>query len=328
MQADESIYCQQITGPLFYGTLFYPQSETEFLHAVMILPGSSGSTPDAMAQHLASYGYMVLALKYFGAEGLPAHLEGISLRYFTDAITWLRSEALVKAFSITLLGYSRGGELSLLLGSMFPTLIDGIIAYVPSSCVCGGFPHPNRAAWLHQNKPIVPFLKGVSSSDANLTEAEDLRLAMEGGKIPFHQDSEQDPCAVVDLFMARQNSQKDAAYTAIQVEHIRCPLMVISGQDDKIWPSSLYAKQIAERLDENESTIPRKFLDYPQAGHGIISPFDKAIHHPIGKFWCSLGGTPEGNQVAYENAWKETFAFLDLIRTTVDATHVAPAPTE
>lgn len=328
MEPDAGIYREQICGPLFYGTLFFPQSETGTLHAVVILPGSSGSTPDAMAQHIASYGYLVLALKYFGAEGLPEHLEGISLKYFTDAITWLRREALVKAFSITLLGYSRGGELSLLLASMFPTLIDGIIAYVPSSHVCGGFPHPNRPAWLHHNKSITPFLKGLSNDDLSLTEADDLRLAIEEGKIAFHQNTENDPYSVVDLFLARQQNQKDAAHSLIPVENISCPLLVVSGQDDKIWPSSLYAKEIAERLDENESTIVRKFLDFPHAGHGIISPYDKPIYHSVGKFWCALGGTSEGNQLAYESAWHETFAFLDMIKTTIDAAYLTPVPTE
>jgi dienelactone hydrolase len=328
MEPDAKIYREQINGPLFYGTLFYPQSETGSLHAIVILPGSSGSIPDAMAQHIASYGYLVLALRYFGSEGLPKYLEGISLKYFTDAITWLRGEAVVKAFSITLLGYSRGGELSLLLGSMFPTLVDGIIAYVPSSNVCGGFPHPNRPTWLHHNKPTTPFLKGLSNDDPTLTEADDLRLATEEKKIEFHQNTETDPYLVVDLFLARQQNQKDAPYTAIQVENIRCPLLVVSGQDDKIWPSSLYAKQIAERLNENESTIVRKFLDFPNAGHGIIAPYDKPIYHPVGHFWCVLGGTPEGNQLAYEKAWQETFAFLELIKTTVEVTYLAPVPTK
>ncbi len=147
-------------------------------------------------------------------------------------------------------------------------------------------------------------------------------------KIAFHQNTENDPYSLVDLFLARQRNQKDAVHTAIQVENIRCPLLVVSGQDDKIWPSSLYAKQIAERLNENASTIVRKFLDFPHAGHGIISPYDKPIYHPVGKFWCALGGTPEGNQLAYENAWHETFTFLDLIKTTVDAAYLTPVPTE
>ncbi len=317
MESVSKIYRENISGPAFYGTLFYPDSETGTLHAVVILPGSSGSTPDSMAQHLASYGYLVLALKYFGSDGLPANLEKIPLSYFTDAINWLRGEAPAKAYSITLLGYSRGGELSLLLASQFPELVDGVIAYVPSSHVCGGFPHPNQPAWVHNNKAITPYLKGLSNDDPFLTEADDLRMATDEGKITFHQNTESDPYSVVDLFLARQQSQKDADHAAIQVENIRCPLLVISGQEDKIWPSSLYAKQIAERLDENESTILRKFIDFPDAGHGIIAPYDKPIYHPVGKFWCALGGTPEGNQLAYEKAWQETFAFLNLIIESV-----------
>lgn len=323
MESDDRIYREQIKDKKFQGTLLYPKSETASLHAIVILPGSSGSTPDAMAQHMASYGYLVLALKYFGSEGLPAHLDNIPLNYFTDAITWLRNESLVKAFSITLLGYSRGGELSLLLGSMFPTLVDGIIAYVPSSYICGGFPYPNRPAWTLNNKPITPFLKGLSSSEPSLTEADDLRLATEEGMIPAHQNIESDPYCVADLFTAREQHQKYASLATIPVENIRCPLMVVSGQEDKIWPSSHYARQIAERLEENDSPIIRKFLDFPSAGHGIMAPFDKPIYHPVGKFWCTLGGTPEGNRQAYENAWMETFAFLEVIKTSVEQVNLS-----
>lgn len=322
MEADGIIYREQINGPLFYGNLFYPQSETGTLHAIVILPGSNGSTPDEMAQHLASYGYLVLALRYFGAEGLPEHLEGISLKYFTDTIAWLRQEAKMKAYSVTLLGYSRGGELSLLLASMFPTLVDGVIAYVPCSRICGGFPYINRPAWLHQGKPMIPFVKGFSNGDSSLTEADDLQIATEEGKIPYHQNTENDPYSLVDLFLERHSNEKEAELLAIPVENIRCPLLVVSGKDDKIWPSSFYAREIAERLNANESSIVRKFLDYPNAGHGIISPYDKPVYHPVGKFWCSLGGTPEGNQLACENAWRETFAFLDLIKATVEGTYL------
>lgn len=314
MTIESIMYREQVITKTFCGTLICPQSETGTLHAIVILPGSSGSIPVVVAEHVASYGYAVLALKYFGADGLPPHLEGIHLESLKDAITWLKEKALIKAVTITLLGYSRGGELALLFGSLFPTLVNGIIAYVPSSYVCGGFPHPNRPAWLVKNKPVAPFLKGLMSEDESLTELGDLQLATEKGLIPMHRNEAEDPFVVADLFMAREKSVKNVSLAAIPVENIICPILVISGGQDKIWPSSHYAQQIADRLEDYESPIERKFINFPEAGHGIFSPFDGPIHHAVGGFWCALGGTPEGNLKANQEAWTATFNFLDGVK--------------
>lgn len=67
---------------------------------------------------------------------------------------------------------------------------------------------------------------------------------------------------------------------------------------------------IADRLTQKHSGIQRKFLDYPDAGHGIITPYDGASYHPVGGFWCRLGGTKESNMHASHDAWKTVLEFL------------------
>ena len=103
----------------FIGTLFIPESQKQFL-AVIVLPGSEGGIPESVARHLASFGYVVLALGYFGKDGLPQLLENIPLEYFQKALSRLKSMPQVKESALSILGYSRGGELALLLGSLFP----------------------------------------------------------------------------------------------------------------------------------------------------------------------------------------------------------------
>ena len=191
---------------------------------------------------------------------------------------------------------------------IFPHLMNGIIAFVPSNVVCGGFPHPNKPAWLFKRHPIAPFLHGLMSSDEELSEAEDLFLACKEGIIPYHANSEKEPYDISDLFLARQ---KRLNATPIPVEKIHCPILIVSGQQDKIWPSSLYGKAIMERLVQANSSIERQLLDYPDAGHGILAPYQGSIYHPVGKFWCRLGGTIAGNNKANQDAWKETFKFLE-----------------
>lgn len=116
----------------------------------------------------------------------------------------------------------------------------------------------------------------------------------------------------VFLFFAR-NQQKDFEKAAIAVEKLRCPLLIIAGEEDKIWPSSLYSKLIIERLDEKKAKIERTLLVFPDAGHGIIAPYEDPIYHPVGQFWCRLGGTSTGNKKASPQAWQATFNFLQEI---------------
>lgn len=291
------------------GTLFQ-QDTREKLPGIILIPGSDGGVPEAFAEKLANESYTVLALGYFGLEGLPKYLENIPFEYFQQAFAWFKKQENVRGNNITLIGYSRGGELALLLGSLFPRLMNAIIAYVPSSVVCGGFPHPNQPAWLYNNKPITPFLTGLTSFEEEFTEGKDLFLACEAGKIPYHANTADDPYDISELFLARNQQNNLLNSAAIPVENIRCPLLILSGEDDKIWPSALYGQRVIDRLNQKKSSIIRKYVCYPNAGHGLTGPYEGSIYHPIGKFWCRLGGTPEGNHAAYELAWQEVLKFL------------------
>jgi dienelactone hydrolase len=303
----KSIYRKGEKGAFFTGSLFFPETQKK-MPGIILIPGSDGGIPEGLAQFIASHGYYVLALGYFGLEGLPPYLENIDLGYFQKVIEWFREVSELKENSLVLFGYSRGGELALLLGTIFPHLMNGIVAFVPSSIVCGGFPHPNRPAWLFKDQPIIPFLHGLMSSDEELSEAEDLLVACQKKVIPYHKNSENDPYDIVDLFQARQ---KQLEAIPIPVEKILCPILIVSGQQDKIWPSSIYGKAIMKRLDQAGSSIERLHLDYADAGHGILAPYEGSIYHPVGEFWCRLGGTVTGNKEAKEDAWKETFKFLE-----------------
>jgi hypothetical protein len=127
------------------GTLFFPRNMQK-LPGIIVVPGSSGGISELNAQLLASHGYVVFALGYFGVNGLPKMLENIDLGYFKKAISWLKKQEQVKANSIALLGDSRGGELVLLIASVFPRDVNAVVAYVPSSVVNGGVPFVNLPA--------------------------------------------------------------------------------------------------------------------------------------------------------------------------------------
>ncbi|MFX9069660.1 hypothetical protein ABTN30_20420, partial [Acinetobacter baumannii] len=60
------------------GTLFLPQSKNR-LPLIITLSGSNGGFSENRAKLLASNGFAVLALAYFGVPGLPPHLQEIPL---------------------------------------------------------------------------------------------------------------------------------------------------------------------------------------------------------------------------------------------------------
>ncbi len=125
--------------------------------AMIVLTGSGGGIPPPAgpAGGLASRGYAVLALAYFNAERLPRTLSDIPLEYFGTALEWLAAQPSVDADRIGVLGISRGAELSLLLGVLYPHL-HLVVAYAPSNVVwrgcCDRF---SMVAWTVQGRAVA-----------------------------------------------------------------------------------------------------------------------------------------------------------------------------
>ena len=288
------------------GVLLYPEDK-EIKGSVLLVPGSDGGIPDGYARKIAQEGFLVLALGYFAIDNRPERLECIALEYFEKALKWFKGE------KVHVVGYSRGGELALLLGCYFTDLVASIVAFVPNAYITGGFPHPNLAAWEYQGRLLEPFLGGLVNADPTLKEAEDLELATRKGLIPFHAGTKEDPFEVTDLFMARDAKfQKDLEKMAIPVEKIKAPILILSGEKDAIWPSTMYAERIMQRLDKAGSHIHRAHIAYQDAGHGIAAHYEGSVYHPNGKFYCRFGGTPIGNQKANSDSFFQLIKFISF----------------
>lgn len=295
------------------GTLYSPDSPTK-LPAVILISGSDGGLPGTNAipepfiHHLVEQGLTVFALAYFGIKELPTSLEFIPLEYFETALKWLRSQPDIEGKKIAIIGQSRGAELALLLASTMPHLVQAVVACAPSNMVCGGFPHPNRPAWRYKNRPITPYLSALSGSDPTITELDDLTAAMKTAAIAYHANTAEDPCCIADLYAARQK-EPIAIDAQIAVEHILCPILLLSGSSDAIWPSEQFYQQIVTRL-EAKGSRPCRLITYQNAGHGILASYQDSIYHPVGGFWCRLGGTIEGNLEANKQSWIDIVEFL------------------
>ena len=140
------------------GILFTPPGEGRH-PAVLVLSGSNGGVPVRPAAWLAAHGYAALALAYFRYEDLPPLLEAIPLEYFQRALAWMTKRPEIDPQRIAVMGTSRGGELALQLGSMFPQ-ITAVVAYVPADVrfpACCGMTHvPYAWTWQGRGLAFVP----------------------------------------------------------------------------------------------------------------------------------------------------------------------------
>lgn len=294
---DPTVHRVAIQEEGLVGTLFIPVSEKP-LPVIITLGGSEGGLAENWAKFLASNGFAALALGYFGVEGLPPDLHDIPLEYFETAFLWLQKQPAIDASRIGLCGASRGAELSLILGSIFPNSVQAIGAVAPSSVIYGGLSDIPVDAWLYQGKPISPFaLEPQIDSSGSKGKTADL------------------PINLRENFLEGMKDKARFEAAAIAVEKIRCPLLLIFGNDDQMWPSDIYATQIVNRLKAANSQISVKHVNYPDAGHGFSLPNLPirqlpVCYHPVDKLWFSMGGNREADARASRDAWKQLLTFF------------------
>jgi dienelactone hydrolase len=275
------------------GTAYYPPGAGPH-PAMIVLPGSEGGIPGpgAHAGGLASRGYVILALAFFNAEGLPPLLQNIPLEYFGTAVEWLKSQPSVDPTRIGVLGGSRGGELALLLGATFPSAFRVVVANVPSNVVWPGLSDDSETpAWTLNGKPLTSVQSRFTAADRALS-----------GR---------------DRFLKRLKDTAMVARAEIPVERIDGPVLMFSGTDDQIWPSDHFAAGVVERLKAHRFKHPVEHYSYESAGHQITRPFVPTADvrqlrlHPVSKRPNIFGGTPEGQARANEDSWQKLLAFVD-----------------
>jgi dienelactone hydrolase len=242
--------------------------------AVIVLSGSGGGVPapNSFPGGLASRGYAVLALAYFGVDGLPASLHNIPLEYFGTALEWLSAQPSVDPGRIGVLGISRGGELALLLGSIFP--IRTVVAYVPSNVVWGGCcDRRDEASWTLGGRPVAwanPRANDRMSMMRAAIQVERIRGAVL--LISGRQDQVWHSTEMADAVMDRlRRNHFPFAY-----EHL-----AYSGAGHGI------GRPYTSTMDVNHVT------------------------HPLTGRVMSLGGTPSGTAKAREDSWRHMLEFFD-----------------
>jgi dienelactone hydrolase len=138
------------------------------------------------AAWFASHGYVALALAYFRYEDLPPQLSGIPLEYFGRALNWMAHRPDIDPDRIGVEGVSRGAELALQLGSMYP-IVKTVIAYSPSNVrnpACCGFTPVPYALLISGDADRIWESSSMADSVVHRLEDKHFAFAVEHLKYP------------------------------------------------------------------------------------------------------------------------------------------------
>ncbi len=181
----------------------------------------------------------------------------------------------IQADRIAVTGASRGGELALQLGSMYPG-IKAVIAYVPANvrypACCGFTSAPYAWAWNGRGLAFHPVRPAVNRTEMNMG-------------------------------------------AAIEVELTKGPILLISGGEDRVWESSSMADSVVARLKKAQFAYSVEHLKYAHAGHGagrpeIVPAWQGWVRNPTSGREVEMGGTPKGNAESSLDAIPKVLDFL------------------
>ena len=287
---DPGIARRTVEGPEVVGGFFPPPGDDP-APAVLHLHGAGGRPHLAKGRLLASRGFATLALQYFGdPDPIPDTLTEVPVEGVERAIAWLRDRERVAGPEVGLFGFSRGGELALLLGSRTDD-VGAIVGWVPSGLVWEGLGDgrapADTSAWSVDGEP-VPYLE-LAAADPGPPPTPAL---------PFYEPA------------LERAGADDLAAAAVPVEEADAPIYLASATDDRRWPSTALSARVVDRLAEHEYPHGYRHDSFEGAGHFLGLPFLPTAGTSRDR-WNVYGGSPAANARARSRAWTETLSVLE-----------------
>lgn len=260
---------------------------------VIVFGGSDGGIPEQLAIAVAAEGVTCFGLAYFGAKGLPHNLVEVPLEYVEGAMSWFRQHQETAGGRIGAVGVSKGAELALLTAAMFPRHIGAVAAFAPSSVVFAGINRfggrSERSSWSHEGRPLpfVPYRRGVRAA-----------VSLRG-------------MSVAPIYAAALDNVDAVRDAAIQVERIDGPIVLVSGDDDRMWPATRMAQMITTRLADHGQAESVTHLRSEGAGHLLSRHARSAVtKRRIRSRMIDFGGTAAADAAAGDDAWPKSVKLL------------------
>jgi len=259
-------------------TIYNPALDNSKNVAVIYFGGSEGGLPEwedmnFYKEDLPQMGIPTLGVAYFGSKNTSETLAKLPLEYWEEVITTFKKRPDIEGKKIVVDGISKGGELALLLGSIFNE-VDAVISKAPSSVIWQGITWENVSSWTFKGEEL-PFVPYYSDYDYSTIENYEYLMSY--------------TLALV---------QKEAVEKAtIKVENINGPVILFSGEADQMWPSTLMGEMVIRRLEEHDFPFKYEHHHYKYANHS----FDPSADH----------GTQEGNNKAFEDMHSRIIVFLE-----------------
>uniref|UniRef100_A0A8C0ECG8 BAAT/Acyl-CoA thioester hydrolase C-terminal domain-containing protein n=1 Tax=Bubo bubo TaxID=30461 RepID=A0A8C0ECG8_BUBBB len=263
------------------GSLFLPPGDGPF-PGVIDMYGDEGGLIEFRSSLLATRGFAALSLPYFDFEDLPKVMKEFNLEYFEEAARFLQRHPKVSGPGVGVIGTGKGAELALSMITFLPEVVAAV-------CISGC--SSNTVADLHYGEMTLPGLRfdmnKVSVSDAG----------------------------VFDIFEALDDPMNPAnSPCTIPIEKAEGHFLLVVGEDDRMWKSSLYAELVIGRLRQHGKEN-FKLLSYPGAGHRIDPPstpfcqvaMDRVLGVPV-----LGGGESKAHAHAQEHSWRKIQEFLHL----------------
>ncbi len=254
---------KEIRGWYINGYHIIPK-EIKHRGAVVVFGGSDGACDFGSALPIASEGYEVYVMFFCGQENQRKHLNRVPLEFFAE-LYWYIQWTAQSPEPLTIHGYSKGTELSLLLASTFPDQVDHLILYAPLCYVFEG--ENSLSPWTFQGEdfPFI-FLKGNEEMRSKL----------------FEDRRNKKPVRGVELFQYGLEHDKNKEKARINLKPIRAKMLIFAGEWDDACPAVEMGREIQANYDgECELVI------FEKAGHCFTE-------ETVFDGW-SMGGDPEAN---------------------------------
>ena len=172
-------------------------------------------------------GFAFLSVGYFKSVNTPPEIDRIAISAIYDTIRTIANHPKIDKDRIALLGSSRGGELVLNIGSHYSDFSAIVAIAAPSFNLPSRFGWNSTSSWSFNDEEI-PYARVSNNSLKKLRDGD------------FYGGISE---------MLKENGTR--AEGNIQTEKIDCPILFISAKRDEVWPSTLMAEQMIERLKKN-----------------------------------------------------------------------------